>query len=92
MYWHAFGLAGASPNHSATWACTFGLAIQSSHMYEQFTWSVLDETIQVSDHPVEPLFGKTVATGASPSVRLAITCQVVPMTDDPLLKACTSLV
>jgi hypothetical protein len=80
----AFGLAGASPNHWATWACTFGLVIQLSHMYAQFLCWDFAPTIQVSDHPVEPSLGNTVATGAFSAARLALICQAVPMTAVPV--------
>ena len=49
-------------------------------------------TIQVSDQPVEPLSGRIAFTGASSAAMFAITCQVVPMTVEPALKALTSLV
>jgi hypothetical protein len=52
----------------------------------------LAATIQVSDQPVDPSSGTTAPTGVSSLVRFAITCQVVPITDEPLLKALTSLV
>ena len=68
--------------------------MKSIHLYMQFGWAAFDETIQVSDHPVAPSFGSTVLTWTllSVPIRLAITCQVVPITDVPDSKACTSLV
>ena len=32
----AFGLAGASPKYSATWACVSGVIIQAIHLSMQF--------------------------------------------------------
>ena len=54
----------------------------------------MDEIIQVSDQPVAPSFGTTVFTLALPPSLMvfAMTCQVVPTTDVPCSKACTSLV
>jgi len=54
----------------------------------QFGCSALDEIIHVSDHPVEPSFGSTEATGTfSPSRAFVITCQVVPTTLLPPVNA-----
>src|SRR6478672_3658743 len=91
---HALVCAGASPKYSATWALTSGEVIQSIHLYMQFGCAAFAETIQVSDHPVAPSLGSTVLTWTLLSVPivLAITCQVVPMTDVPDSNACTSLV
>src|SRR3954453_5128872 len=90
---HDFLLAGASPNHSATAALAFGEMMWSIHMYMQFGCLALVETIQVSDHPVAPPFGRTTSTGTlSASSRFAITCQVVPSTESPLVNAACSLV
>src|SRR6478609_4804001 len=86
--------AGASPKYSATWALIAGEVIQSIHLYMQFGWAAFDESIQVSDQPVAPSFGSTVLTWTLLSVPIvfAITCHVVPMTDVPDSKACTSFV
>ncbi len=49
----------------------------------------------MSDHPVAPSLGSTASIGGdflSPSTRLAITCQVVPTTESPDVKAACSLV
>jgi len=90
---HDFALDGASPNHSATWALTFGEMIQSIHLYMQFGCLALDEIIHVSDHPVAPSLGRVVLTlTLSASSRLAMTCQVVPTVESPLVKAACSLV
>ena len=52
-------------------------------------FSVFDDTIHVSDQPVEPSSGRKASTFApSDCARLAITCHVVPMTESPVLKAC----
>src|SRR3954447_10914403 len=92
--WQALVCAGASPKYSATWALTGGEVIQSIHLYMQLGWAAFDETIQVSDHPVDPSFGSTVLTWTlfSVPIVLAMTCQVVPITDVPDSNACTSLV
>src|SRR4029079_11821447 len=91
---HAFVCAGASPKYSATWALTSGEVIQSIHLYMQFGCAAFDESIQVSDHPVDPSLGSTVFTCTllSEPMLMALTCQVVPITDVPDSKACTSLV
>ena len=90
---HAFGFAGASPNHSATWAWTFGELIQFIHLYMQFGCLALDEIIQVSDQPVAPSLGSVVLTlTLSASSRFAMTCHVVPTVESPLVKAACSLV
>ena len=90
---HAFGFAGASPNHSATCACTFGEVIQFIHLYMQFGCLAFDEIIQVSDHPVEPSDGTSVVTLClSASSRLAMICHVVPTVELPLANAACSLV
>ena len=65
------------------------------HLYMQFGCLALDEIIQVSDQPVEPSLGRIVLTGGdflSAASRLAMTCQVVPTTESPLVKAACSLV
>src|SRR6185312_127552 len=89
-----FVCPGASPKYSATCALIFGEVIQSIHLYMQFGCAAFEATIHVSDHPVAPSFGSTVLTWTllSVPIRFAITCQVVPMTDVPDSKACTSLV
>ncbi|MFN8100634.1 MAG: hypothetical protein U0Q20_03370 [Mycobacterium sp.] len=48
----------------------------------------------MSDQPVEPSLGSTVFTWTllSAPMVLAITCQVVPITDVPDSNACTCLV
>src|SRR4029078_2173808 len=93
VYAHAARLAGASPNHSATCACTFGEVIQFIHLYMQFGFLALELIIQVSDHPVEPSLGSTVLTFTlSAWSRLAMTCQVVPTVELPLANAACSLV
>ena len=60
---HAFELAGASPNHSATAAFVFGSMMWFIHMYMQFGCWASELIIQVSDQPVEPSFGSTASTG-----------------------------
>jgi hypothetical protein len=53
----------------------------------------LDEIIHVSDHPVAPSFGSTVLTGTlSAESRFAVTCQVVPTRESPLVNADSCLV
>src|SRR3954454_7586436 len=90
---HAFWLAGASPNHSATSALTFGEMIQFIHLYAQLGCCDFAASIQVSDHPVEPSLGSTVLTGIlSPSSRFAMTCHVVPTVESPDANAACSLV
>src|SRR6476469_8934958 len=91
---HAFVCAGASPKYSATWALISGEVIQSIHLYMQLGCAAFEEIIHVSDHPVAPSLGSTVLTWTllSVPIRFAITCQVVPITDVPDSKACTSLV
>ena len=65
----------------------------SIHMYMQFGCLAFDASIQVSDQPVAPSFGSVVLIFTlSASSRLAITCQVVPMTELPLANAACSLV
>src|ERR1044071_5874419 len=89
----ALRLDGASPNHSATAAFALGEMMWSIHMYMQFGCLALEEIIQVSDHPVAPSFGRIVLIGTlSASSRFAITCQVVPRTESPLVNAACSLV
>src|SRR4051794_23161155 len=90
---HDFLLEGASPNHSATAALAFGEMMWFIHMYMQFGCLALEEIIQVSDHPVAPSLGRIVLTGtlSAPS-RFAITCQVVPSTESPLVKEACSFV
>src|SRR3954447_3016896 len=90
---HARRFAGASPNHSATCACTSGLVIQFIHLYMQFGCLALAATIQVSDHPVDPSEGSTVLTLClSAAKRLAMICHVVPTVELPLANAAISLV
>src|SRR5215210_4560748 len=90
---HDFWLDGASPNHSATAAFAFGEMMWSIHMYMQFGCLALAAIIQVSDHPVAPSFGSAVLIGtSSASSRFAITCQVVPIVESPLVKAACSFV
>src|ERR671925_680067 len=90
---HAFEFEGASPNHSATAALAFGEMMWSIHMYMQFGLAALEEIIQVSDHPVAPSFGSVTLIGTlSASSRFAMTCQVVPITESPLVNAACSLV
>src|SRR5215208_7712687 len=89
----AFWFDGASPNHSATSAFAFGETMWFIHMYMQFGFLALEEIIHVSDQPVAPSFGSTVLIGTlSASSRFAITCQVVPMTESPLVNAACSFV
>src|SRR4051812_1005422 len=88
-----FLLEGASPKYSATSALAFGEMMWFIHMYAQFGCLAFDETIHVSDHPVEPSLGRIVLTGTlSPSSRFAITCHVVPTSELPLANAACSLV
>src|ERR687885_316567 len=56
----------------------------------QFGCLAFEEIIQVSDQPVAPSFGRTVCTFvlASALMVLAITCQVVPITEVPDSKSC----
>src|ERR1700712_3595645 len=91
---HDLVCAGASPKYSATWALTFGEVIQSIHLYMQLGWAAFAATIQVSDQPVDPSFGSTVLTWTLFSVPmvLAMTCHVVPITEVPDSKPCTSFV
>ena len=70
VYSQALALAGASPKYSATWALTFGEMIQFIHLYAQFGCLALADTIQVSDQPVAPSFGRIVCTGAFSSLAL----------------------
>ena len=52
----------------------------------------LEPTIQVSDQPVEPSSGRIASTGTfSAWARLAMTCQVVPTTESPVVNAWISL-
>ena len=65
----------------------------SSHMYAQVLCSLLVATIQVSDQPVAPSFGRTASTLAlSAWARFTMICQVVPSTESPFLKAWISFV
>src|SRR3954453_9278700 len=92
---HDFLFEGASPKNSATCALALGLMMWSIHLYMQFGCLALDEIIHVSDQPVEPSLGSIAATGGdflSAWIRLAITCQVVPPTESPAVKADCSLV
>ena len=62
-------------------------------MYAQLGCLALAATIQVSDQPVAPSFGRTASTGRLVGLaRLAMTCQVVPSTVSPDLNAWISLV
>jgi hypothetical protein len=91
VYRQALGLAGDSPNHWATCACTFAVVIQFIHRYMQLGCCARDEIIQVSDQPVAPSVGMVVATGTfSPRATLAITCQEVPAWVSPTLNDWTS--
>src|SRR5688500_870701 len=89
-----FWFEGASPNHSATPAFAFGEMMWSIHMYVQFGFLAFEWIIHVSDQPVDPSFGSVVPTLTLPSasIRLAMTCQVVPTTVSPLLNAACSFV
>src|SRR6201995_1458693 len=85
--------AGASPNHSATSAFTFGLMIQFIHMYMQLGCLAWELIIQVSDHPVAPSFGRKpwlaglASTGSFSPLRAKYWyCQVVPTWFAPLAK------
>jgi hypothetical protein len=92
---HDLELAGASPTHSATWMFTSGATMWMSHLYAQFGCVVFELIIQESDHPVEPSLGLIALTGtgcSAPSSRLVMICQVVPITELPLVKASISLV
>ena len=90
---HAFAFDGASPNHSATAAFAVGEMMWSIHLYMQFGWAASAAIIQVSDQPVEPSLGSVVVIGTLSAVaRLAMTCQVVPTTESPDLKAASSFV
>src|SRR5918994_981999 len=90
---HDFAFDGASPNHSATPAFAFGEMMWFIHMYMQFGCLASEWIIHVSDQPVEPSFGSVVSTGTLSAVsRFAITCQVVPTTELPLVKAACSFV
>ena len=63
--------------------------------YTQLGFSASDEIIQVSDQPVAPSLGRIASTGGdflSPCTRFAITCQVVPTTESPDVKAACSFV
>ena len=72
---------------------TSGETTQSSHMYMQFGCFAWDEIIHVSDQPVAPSLGSVTSTGTlSAWSRLAITCQVVPITLSPPVKAACSFV
>src|SRR3954463_421323 len=65
------------------------------HLYMQFGCLALDEIIHVSDQPVEPSLGRIAATGGdflSAWIRVGITCQVVPTTESPAVKADCSFV
>ena len=61
---HAFKFAGASPNHSATCAWTSGFVIQlSPHVRAVRVLRSCEWTIQLSDHAVDPSFGRIASTG-----------------------------
>ena len=67
----------------------------SIHLYMQFGCLASEEIIQVSDHPVEPSFGRIASTGGdflSAWTRFAMTCQVVPATVSPDVNADCSFV
>src|SRR6201991_674482 len=94
----AFSWAGASPNHSATSAFTFGLMIQFIHSYMQLGCLALELIIQVSDQPVAPSLGRKpwlagLASTGTPSSfsRKYWYCQVVPRWTSPAPKAWTCL-
>src|SRR6187549_3097347 len=90
---HAFWFDGASPNHSATAALALGEMMWSIHMYMQFGCFAFAASIHVSDQPVAPSLGSVVLIFTlSASSRLAITCQVVPMTELPPANAACSFV
>ena len=85
---HASLEDGASPKYSVAAAFAFGEMMWFIHRYMQFGFLALDEIIHVSDHPVEPSFGRSAATGTfSPSSTFVITCHVVPTTLSPPVKA-----
>ena len=86
---HAFALAGASPNHSATWACTFGSMMWFIHMYMQFGCSA-----SRADHPRVRPSGRALVrqdrldlARRRPASSWLITCQVVPISLSPLENA-----
>ena len=80
--------AGASPNHSATWACAFGVSIQFIHLSMQLGCWALEDSIQVSDQPVAPSLGSTVLIGClSAASRLAVYCQIDPTYEVALREA-----
>ena len=87
-------MAGASPNHSVDLRLAPpALAMWFIHMDMQLGCLALDESIQVSDQPVEPSLGSTVSIGTlSAFSRLAMTCQVVPTTESPCVNAAVCLV
>ena len=59
----------------------------------QFGCLALDDSIQVSDQPVEPSSGRIALTLTLSAVRrLAITCHVVPRTESPCVNAACSFV
>src|SRR5690242_12046200 len=82
--------AGASPNHSATSALTFGSMIQFIHSYMQLGCLAFLAIIQVSDQPVAPSFGRKpwlaglawTGTPSPFSVKYWY-CQVVPTATSP---------
>ena len=91
--WHAFELAGASPNHSATCACTFGSVMWFIHRYMQFGCSASELSIQVSDHPVDPSSGTVDPTFSPSAFRVRYWYgHVVPTTVSPLANAEISFV
>ena len=55
---HDFAFDGASPNHSATSALTFGEMIRFIHMYMQLGCLAFAAIIHVSDQPVAPSLGR----------------------------------
>ena len=89
----AFGLAGASPKYSATWAWTSGVTIQAIHLYMQFGCLACDEIIQVSAQPVIPSVGTTASTGTPGALRVLVWYgQVVPIVVVPFVKLSISSV
>ena len=85
---HASFEDGASPKYSVAAAFAVGEMMWFIHRYMQFGFLASDEIIQVSDQPVEPSFGSTAAIGTfSASSTFVITCQVVPTTLSPPVKA-----
>ena len=90
---HACGLAGDSPNDSATWAWTSFVTIQPIHRYMQLGCLAWADIIQVSAQPVMPSLG-TVEFTFTPEPRRVLTWygQVVPMIVEPFVKLSISSV